>query len=97
MSGVIGVNANGTRLKYKVNTEGGSSGAPCFNTDWDLLALHHSGDPNFDSDHKPEYNEGIPIEAIVKLLTERRQAEPGRRGVSYGSTGTRAHRRVHGR
>ena len=73
MSGVIGLNENGTRLKYKVNTEGGSSGAPCFNTTLDLLALHHSGDPNFDPAHKPQYNEGIPIDAIVKLLTERRK------------------------
>ena len=71
MSGVIGENTNGTRLKYTVNTEGGSSGAPCFNADWDLVALHHSGDPNFDSDHKPEYNEGIPIEAILHLLAAR--------------------------
>lgn len=71
MSGVIGPNANGTRLKYRVNTEGGSSGAPCFNTDLELVALHHSGDPNFDLDHKPEYNEGIPIGAILALLDQR--------------------------
>jgi hypothetical protein len=71
MSGVIGLNGNATRLKYKVNTEGGSSGAPCFNAMWELVALHHSGDPNFDRDHKPEYNEGIPIAAILDLLTAR--------------------------
>ncbi|MGE0451625.1 MAG: effector-associated domain EAD1-containing protein [Vicinamibacterales bacterium] len=71
MSGVIGPNGNGTRLKYGVNTEGGSSGAPCFNVDWELVALHHSGDPNFDPDHKPQYNEGIPIDAILALLTQR--------------------------
>ena len=75
----MAVNANRTRLTYKVNTEGGSSGAPCFSTDWELLALHHSGDPNFDLDHKPQYNEGIPLEAILNLLTERgkRQALGG--------------------
>lgn len=71
MSGVIGLNGNGTRLKYTINTEGGSSGAPCFNADWNLVALHHSGDPNFDADHKPDYNEGIPIEAILNLLDAR--------------------------
>jgi hypothetical protein len=71
MSGVIGLNGNSTRLKYTVNTEGGSSGAPCFNANWDLVALHHSGDPNFDPDHKPQYNEGIPIDAILQLLTAR--------------------------
>ena len=71
MSGVIGLNGNATRLKYKVNTEGGSSGAPCFNANWELVALHHSGDPNFDRDHKPEYNEGVPIGAILDLLAAR--------------------------
>ena len=71
MSGVIGLNANATRLKYTVNTEGGSSGSPCFNADWKLVALHHSGDPNFDDTHNPEYNEGIPIDAIVNLLAAR--------------------------
>lgn len=75
MRGVIGPNANATRLTYHVNTEGGSSGAPCFNAAWDLVALHHSGDPNFDPDHKPAYNEGIPIAAILALLESR-----GKRG-----------------
>lgn len=71
MNGVRNVNANGTRMTYTVNTEGGSSGAPCFNVDWELVALHHAGDPNFAADHAPQYNEGIPIAAIVSLLTER--------------------------
>jgi hypothetical protein len=71
MSGVIGMNANDTRVKYKVNTEGGSSGAPCFDANWNLVALHHSGDPNFDTGHTPEYNEGIPVQAILKLLDAR--------------------------
>jgi hypothetical protein len=68
---VIGLNANGTRVTYTTNTERGSSGAPCFNASWELVALHHSGDPNFDPAHKPTYNEGIPIAAIVTLLQER--------------------------
>jgi V8-like Glu-specific endopeptidase len=68
---VIGVNANGTRVMYKTNTEPGSSGSPCFNSNWDLVALHHSGDPNFDPAHKPAYNEGIPLTAILALLEQR--------------------------
>jgi hypothetical protein len=71
MSGVLGLNANNTRVKYNVNTEGGSSGSPCFSAEWNLVALHHSGDPNFDPDHKPDYNEGIPIDAILQLLAAR--------------------------
>ncbi len=68
---VIGLNANVTRVTYKTNTEAGSSGSPCFNANWDLVALHHSGDPNFDPGHKPTYNEGIPFSAIANLLHER--------------------------
>ena len=35
------------------------------------VALHHSGDPNFDPAHKPDYNEGIPFTAILALLEKR--------------------------
>ena len=62
------VNANRTRVRYSTNTEPGSSGAPCFDHDWNLVALHHSGDPNFEVDHAPTYNQGIPIDAIVSYL-----------------------------
>ena len=68
---VIGLNSNNTRVRYKTNTERGSSGSPCFNANWELVALHHSGDPNFALDHQPEYNEGIPINAIRSLLEQR--------------------------
>jgi hypothetical protein len=67
---IRGVNDNGTRVTYRTNTLGGSSGSPCFNHNWDLVALHHSGDPNFDPAHKPDYNEGIPIAAIIALLRQ---------------------------
>jgi hypothetical protein len=61
---VVGVNAAGTRVRYKTNTERGSSGSPCFDQDWNLIALHHSGDPNFEF----TYNEGIPIDKIVASM-----------------------------
>jgi hypothetical protein len=70
-SGVIEANSNHTRIRYRTNTESGSSGSPCFNKDWELVALHHAGDPNFAALHKPQYNEGIPVSAIVALLRER--------------------------
>lgn len=54
------------RVRYRTNTEPGSSGSPCFNQDWELVALHHSGDPTKIS--VPEWNEGIPIGAIVAFL-----------------------------
>jgi hypothetical protein len=62
---VIGRNANGTRLLYKTNTDPGSSGSPCFSMDWDLVALHHYGDPAWQD---PLYNQGVPIELIQKRI-----------------------------
>jgi endonuclease G len=35
----------GKTLWYSTDTETGSSGAPVFNDDWDLVALHHYGHP----------------------------------------------------
>lgn len=61
-------NANKTRVTYLNDTEPGSSGSPCFNGNWDLVALHHSGDPDF---KEPEYNQGIPLQAILALLQQR--------------------------
>jgi len=63
-SSVLEVNASRTRVRYRTNTEHGSSGSPCFDQDWNLVALHHSGDPNFAF----VYNEGIPIDTIVSSM-----------------------------
>ena len=38
-------NRNTTRFRHDGNTISGSSGAPCFNLNWDLIGLHHSGSP----------------------------------------------------
>ena len=59
---VIEINENASRVRYKVNSEPGSSGSPCFDPDWNLVALHHGGDPR--GIRPAEYNEGIPIETI---------------------------------
>ncbi|WP_201380123.1 trypsin-like peptidase domain-containing protein [Ktedonobacter sp. SOSP1-85] len=64
---IIGINKNRTRIRHRTNTAPGSSGAPCFTMNWELVALHHFGDP---SDH-PQYNQGIPFTAITKLLETR--------------------------
>jgi hypothetical protein len=69
--GGVAVNGNQTRVRHRVNTDSGSSGSPCFSQNWDLIALHHSGDPDFDPDHKPDYNEAIPIAAILDLLIKK--------------------------
>jgi V8-like Glu-specific endopeptidase len=59
----IEVNEPKTRIRYTVPTEPGSSGSPVFDTDWQLIALHHSGDPK---SLNPEYNEGIPVSLIAQ-------------------------------
>lgn len=64
-----GSNANDTRLRYTVSTLGGSSGSPVFNINWELVALHHLGDPNFAASAK--FNQGIPAPAIRTLLEQR--------------------------
>jgi len=72
---VIGLNGNKTRIRYKTNTEHGSSGSPCFDGNWNLIALHHAGDSNYDPDHKPEYNQGVPLRAILNLLEKRQKLQ----------------------
>jgi Trypsin-like peptidase domain/Effector-associated domain 1 len=69
--GVIGVNAAGTRVRYATNTEAGSSGSPVFNLAWDLVALHHYGDPAYD--HMPKFNQGVPVASIRALLKDRKK------------------------
>jgi V8-like Glu-specific endopeptidase len=65
------LNANGTRVRYATNTLGGSSGSPVLDMDCRLIALHHYGDKAY---QHPAYNQGIPIEAIRKLLESRGKA-----------------------
>ncbi|MHB8268819.1 trypsin-like peptidase domain-containing protein [Bradyrhizobium sp.] len=63
---VIKQNPNGTRIRYDTNTEGGSSGAPCFDAKLDLVGLHHAGDP--DTGQLAKYNQGVPIDKIIPDL-----------------------------
>lgn len=63
---ILAVNGSENRVRYRTNTEPGSSGSPCFDLSLKmLLALHHSGDPGF----RPIYNEGIPIHRIRQRLS----------------------------
>ncbi len=64
---VQGLNDNGTRVRYATNTDSGSSGSPCFDFDWSLVALHHMGDPNW---RNPAYNEGVPIGLIADRIAQ---------------------------
>ncbi len=56
------------KIHYRTPTEGGSSGSPLFNQQWDLIGLHHAGADEMPClNGKPgtyAANEGIWIEAI---------------------------------
>lgn len=67
-----------TRVHYLADTMPGSSGSPVLNSNWDVIALHHSGGA-----HPPQklsdtlqrklkgqfkFNEGIPMRAIVPAI-----------------------------
>jgi hypothetical protein len=62
---IIGHNQNGTRLRYRTNTDPGSSGSPCFTMDWEAVALHHYGDPKWAD---PLFNQGVPIDLVRKRV-----------------------------
>lgn len=66
-SAIIAMNAERTRVRYRTNTEKGSSGAPCFDGNWRLVALHHAGDPAWHA----QFNQGIPIMRVVERLRRR--------------------------
>jgi trypsin-like peptidase/effector-associated domain 1 (EAD1)-containing protein len=68
LDAVLGLNRNATRVRYATNTEPGSSGSPCFDMNWTLVAMHHMGDPAWAN---PQYNEGIPIGLIAARLATR--------------------------
>ena len=78
--GIQSINSNRTRVRYSTNTERGSSGSPCFDHNWNLIAIHHAGDPNFAAGHVPEFNEGVPIDTIVKFLKDRGLVSQGQVG-----------------
>ena len=65
---VIGFMHGGLRLRYNTNTKPGSSGSPCFSMGWDLLALHHFGDP---AQGPATYNQGVPIGLIRTSIQSR--------------------------
>lgn len=61
---IISVNANMTRMRHRTLTEGGSSGSPCFDKNWNLIGLHHAGQPG-KKDELAEWNQAVPVQTIV--------------------------------
>lgn len=65
MDVVLRLNDDNTRVLYRTNTSGGSSGSPCFDLHWRLRALHQAGN---DSQGVEPYNQGVPMRAIAAQL-----------------------------
>lgn len=40
-NGIVAVREDLGKLQYYTMAEGGSSGSPCYNKDWDMVAIHH--------------------------------------------------------
>lgn len=58
LGSVTDVKAARKRVAYTANALKGSSGSPCFNNEWDAVALHHYGHPTA--------NEGVLFSAILE-------------------------------
>jgi len=61
------------RIQYLTDTQPGSSGAPVFDRDWNVVAVHHSGgwltEPGGPDPLRQYYrNEGILIDAVIRGL-----------------------------
>ena len=59
---VIGLNKAKNRVQYTTVTAIGSGGAPCFDSKWQLVALHQGTDDR--NPTGPQPRQGIPISAI---------------------------------
>ncbi|MGY3404144.1 hypothetical protein ACVWZV_000257 [Bradyrhizobium sp. GM5.1] len=69
-------------LLYETDTDHGSSGSPVFNDSWELVALHHFGEPFLEREDEQKrpiptnVNEGVRISAIYKDLSDRLPSLP---------------------
>ncbi len=75
-------------IHYTTDTETGSSGAPSFNDDWELVALHHAG---WQNEEGKTVNEGVRISAIVADLMRRVT-----QGAAYADAAKKMLRHVNG-
>ena len=64
---MIAINENRTRFFYRTLTGPGSSGAPCFDHNWNLVGFHIARSMRGTQNYKI----GVPITAVVRLLEEK--------------------------
>jgi hypothetical protein len=79
----LGFVGNNMRIRYTTNTKPGSSGSPVFDFSWNLVALHHVGDPAYQG---PKFNQGIPINLIRRRIMDAMRPEADKRMTAISST-----------
>jgi V8-like Glu-specific endopeptidase len=62
------VMANDSRIQYLTDTLKGSSGSPVFNSQWEVVALHHAGFETSIGGAKQIVNEGININLVINEM-----------------------------
>lgn len=62
------VSVNERRVLYLTDTLKGSSGSPVFNSDWEVVALHHAGFSTKIDNEEQIVNEGIPINLVISEI-----------------------------
>ena len=72
-------NTDGRVVQYLTDTLKGSSGSPVFNSDWEVVALHHSGNVSKPEEPRLPYgaksrNEGIFINKIIDFIKEKQKS-----------------------
>lgn len=74
--------AQPNEIAHTCDTEPGASGAPMFNPDGRLVALHHRGfQRNAGCEAETRYNYAIPVSRIIADLKSRYPAEAGELGL----------------
>jgi len=61
---ILGIDQEKSTIFYRTNTEPGSSGSPCFDLNWRLIAMHQGGDLH-------DRNRGILVQSMVDIWRER--------------------------
>lgn len=68
---VAGLSKNGARIYHTLNTLPGSSGAPCFNLNFDAVAFHIGRAPMADPTAREGTSVAVLLSAVVQDLRER--------------------------
>ena len=69
---LLDIDDNERLMHYRTPTDPGSSGSPVFNSQWEVMAVHHSGSTKTRRLHGEghyEANEGIALSAVCRRLT----------------------------